>query len=131
MNCHLKLMVGLIALVLFSGCVTPLPKSLSRLEVGMDKSQVLEIAGNPKRTRRQSGRDQWDYVYYIQDEELKREVHFEQGKVVHIGPAVSVTKEVLSPEKARNMKELEERSQHLPSSHSPKDNSDDSGFQDL
>ena len=48
----------------------------------MDKSSVLETAGDPDRTFREDGKDYWTYKYY-QDDELKEgQVILKNGSVI-------------------------------------------------
>lgn len=70
-----------------ASCVTPLPKALEQVELGMDKSQVLEKLSHPRRSHRIRGQDEWTYTYYVDGQEFSRSVFFEMGKVVHISPA--------------------------------------------
>jgi outer membrane protein assembly factor BamE (lipoprotein component of BamABCDE complex) len=56
-------------------------KALQHVQPGMSKTEVLEAAGNPKRTYREHGQDHWIYVYFAGNRELSREVVFEAGKV--------------------------------------------------
>jgi hypothetical protein len=76
------LFVPLVALIACSS--VPLQQSLDRVQSGMDKSAVLDSAGNPKRTYRERGEDHWIYVYFEGDRELSREVVFEGGKVARV-----------------------------------------------
>ena len=92
-----------------SGCATPLPRALDKVEMGMAKDEVLEIAGNPRRTRRWKGKDEWTYVYYVDNQEKHTEIHFDQGKVVFKGDrdkAVNLKEQV---EKSRTLEEYEYR----------------------
>lgn len=50
----------------------------------MDKAQVLETAGDPKRTYREHSEDHWIYVYFEGEKEFSREVVFEGGKVERV-----------------------------------------------
>ena len=59
------------------------------LREGMDKDEVLRIAGDPKRTFRSNGQDHWIYVHYKSSEEFSRTVTFDEGKIVKIGRAVA------------------------------------------
>jgi hypothetical protein len=69
------------------GCASTSPKrSLDNLSEGVDKHDVLERAGNPKRTFRSNGQDHWIYVYYENSQEVLRQLSFEDGKLVKIGP---------------------------------------------
>jgi len=80
---------GLFALISV-GCATPAHQNLERISLGMDKTQVLDTAGNPKRTARKDSGDLWTYVYYIGDKHFEREIRFEQGHVVDVSSAREV-----------------------------------------
>ena len=70
--------------MLLSACATPVYERLEDVLVGMDKTQVLDRAGNPKRTQRLNDSDVWTYTYYIGDRHFERDVSFEAGHVVKI-----------------------------------------------
>lgn len=73
------------AMIVLSACSSvPVQHSLDRVQPGMDKSAVLDSAGNPKRTFREHGEDHWIYIYFEGGKELSREVIFEAGKVERI-----------------------------------------------
>ncbi|NJM09589.1 MAG: hypothetical protein HC883_01425 [Bdellovibrionaceae bacterium] len=70
------------ACALLTACSSlPVKTALDRVQPGMLKFEVLETAGNPKRTYREHGQDHWIYVFFENDRELSREVVFESGKV--------------------------------------------------
>lgn len=65
-------------------CATPIHNSFSKLELGDDKSIVLEQLGNPKHSVRRDSRDIWVYRYYRGENEYKRTLTFEVSKLTHI-----------------------------------------------
>ncbi len=71
-------------LILVTGCATSVGQRLEKVQTGMDKTQVLDLAGNPKRVVRQDGRDLWTFVYYVGDKRFEREVRFNEGHVSDI-----------------------------------------------
>jgi outer membrane protein assembly factor BamE (lipoprotein component of BamABCDE complex) len=71
-------------------CATTLQKQLDRLSVGMDKSEVLEVAGSPKSTARVKSEDQWTYIYYVGDTRMERTIKLLDGHVVAIAAARTV-----------------------------------------
>lgn len=74
-----------VGFLLLSACATmSVEESLDKLKVGMDKDEVLRSAGNPRRTFREKGQDNWIYVYFHGDTELNRIVVFEDGKVAKV-----------------------------------------------
>ncbi|GEM_PF-2413291 len=77
-----------------AGCVTPRFREFDRVQEGMPKWEVLEAAGNPTRTQRWQGRDRWIYVIWDAPGEKRRirEVHFEDGLAVYVGPQVKEPK---------------------------------------
>lgn len=90
----LKLSSLMVLSSLLAACTTPRQKGFEKIQVGMDKSSVLEIAGNPDKTQRWNGKDRWTYKHLISDTNAEiKEVHFEEGRVVYVGsqvhPAIS------------------------------------------
>lgn len=74
-------------LLMLTACATPLAQKLERIRPGMDKAEVLEAAGDPKRTFRTNSQDHWIYVFFRGNREMLRTVIFEGGKVLKILPA--------------------------------------------
>ncbi len=75
------------ALALIVGCSTTGPKSLDKVQGGMDKDEVLRAVGNPKQTYRRDGKDHWVYNFFEDEQEIIRTVSFANGQVVKVGPA--------------------------------------------
>lgn len=73
-----------------AGCATPLHQRLTGVAAGMDKTQVIDTAGTPKRTQRVNDGDVWTYVYYIGDRHFERDIRFESGHVVTVSSAREV-----------------------------------------
>src|SRR5689334_8709111 len=65
-------------------CASTAPQRLGQVKVGMDKAEVLDVAGNPKRVNRQTGGDLWTYLYYVNDQPYEKGIRFEAGHVVEI-----------------------------------------------
>lgn len=65
-------------------CASTAPQRLSQVKVGMDKAEVLDVAGNPKRVKRQTGGDLWTYLYYVNEQPFEKGIRFEAGQVVEI-----------------------------------------------
>ena len=85
----------LVALALMlPSCVTPRFREFDRVQEGMPKWEVLDAAGSPSRTQRWQGRDRWIYVMWDAPGEKRRirEVHFEDGLAVYVGPQVKEPK---------------------------------------
>lgn len=79
-----KWICGFLILFVFGACATPVHKRLEKLQPGMDKTQVLDLAGTPKRTARQDNGDLWTFEYYIGNQHFERDVHFNEGHVALI-----------------------------------------------
>ena len=83
-------LVGLVMIAFaLIGCQSPSHTYFEGVRVGMDKSDVLEAAGSPTRTRRSHGLDKWEYEYrYHPEGPQVREVQFENGKATYVGSKV-------------------------------------------
>lgn len=75
----------------------------------MDKDQVLNLAGGPRRTFRTDGQDHWIYVFFHEDQEWIRQVDFSSGRVVKVGRPVSKLGPERALEEADSMEEYEAR----------------------
>lgn len=71
------------ATIALAGCTT-FSQTMDRIKPGMDKDEVLSRLGNPKRTFRENGLDNWIYMYFQDDLEYRRDVVFENGKVIRV-----------------------------------------------
>jgi hypothetical protein len=77
-----------IALFTLVGCGSlSVNEGLDRVKPGMDKDEVLGLVDNPKHSFHKDGRDHWIFDYYQDDHEMLRDVTFENGRVVEVGPA--------------------------------------------
>ena len=88
---RLKIVFFILVIGLFVGaCSTPQSKALSRVQVGMDKADVLEIVGNPDRKGREHNQDVWIYEPKAGDSaDISQEttyIYFSSGKVTYAGP---------------------------------------------
>ena len=81
------LMFSLIGAILgsLSGCATPKHQELRGVRLGMEKDQVLELAGSPNKTEYFRDKQRWTYFYYRSDERRAYQVHFKFGEVVCVG----------------------------------------------
>jgi outer membrane protein assembly factor BamE (lipoprotein component of BamABCDE complex) len=67
------------------GCATQ-PKAVQEtVSPGMDKDQVLNILGNPSRSKRVSGADRWSYDQHIDGKKTTVHVYFKDAKVSFVG----------------------------------------------
>ena len=95
--------------LLLAGCATNLPRALEEIRPGMDKDRVLEIAGNPKQSFRENGQDRWLYQYFNNDKEWKRELIFDDGKVVRVTRPLGKEEWVKELERSGSMEEYEQK----------------------
>jgi len=98
-----------IVLFLMAGCATSLPKALDSVRVGMDKDRVLELAGDPSHTYRADDTDHWAYTFFVNDQEMRREIVFAEGKVVKISPPMPRQDWVKELENTTTMEEYEQK----------------------
>lgn len=94
-------------LLLLTACQTSserLIKEYEAIQLGMNKSEVLHVAGNPAWSDRMDGQDRWIYYLNPQDQSSEQIVFFENGKVVSKGPR---NKPELSAEEMDQLKENE------------------------
>ncbi len=79
------------ALFAIVGC-TSVSQSLKQVRAGMDKGEVLLLLGNPKFTFRENSQDHWAYFYNSGNQELRRDVVFENSKVIRVTKPVTKEK---------------------------------------
>ncbi len=72
-------------LVIFLSACASASLTTSHVREGMDKDQVLELAGSPKRTYRTNSQDHWIYVSFKNNDEYTQDLTFEEGKLVRVG----------------------------------------------
>jgi len=85
---HFMPVMGLI--LTLASCQTPRHKEFDRVRLGMLKTDVIDVAGGPTRSQRWQGRDRWIYQYEPgPSQQLTREVHFVDGKVIYAGPPIA------------------------------------------
>lgn len=85
---YAKTFIAACLLIPFIGCAHS-DQSVQKVQVGMTKAEVLELAGNPRHTTRKHGLDVWLYIEDRGTTSVKTEVFFDEGKVKHIGEADS------------------------------------------
>lgn len=81
-------LVGLFVLA-FSACTTAPIKEFPRVKLGMEKGQVIEIVGSPRRTDRRLSADIWTYRFYENEKPIEKMVIFKEGKVQYCGDPLS------------------------------------------
>ncbi len=77
--------LALVASTLLVGCATTKSRPFQEVKLGMDKSQVLEIIGNPSRSSRIKGSDRWSYDDFSQGDREVVNIYFTEGKVSFLG----------------------------------------------
>lgn len=90
-----------------AACASTPARDLDSVLPGMDKDEVLETAGNPKRTFRAGGQDHWVYVFYRGEQEYLQQIDFADGKVLKVlaaRPKLGLTRDL---ENAESMEEYE------------------------
>lgn len=75
---------------LLVGCQTPKLQEYEKINVGIEKHDVLELVGSPNTTERDDGTDRWIYWLYEKDVpvRLTKEVHFKEGVVTYKGDPI-------------------------------------------
>lgn len=71
--------------LLLSACQTNMLKEYSKLHLGMEKDDVLEVMGSPTRTERFHGKDRWSYIFYEDRIRYEKEVQFFEGNAIYVG----------------------------------------------
>lgn len=87
----------LLSCLFLSGCAYSQKKQFDKVQVGMEKNDVLELMDSPQRTQRWHGMDRWTYIFYENDQRQEKEVHFSDGKANYVGevfqPKVSASEQ--------------------------------------
>jgi outer membrane protein assembly factor BamE (lipoprotein component of BamABCDE complex) len=82
------LLVCLSMALIWTACQTSPIHDFSKVQVNMNKDDVLNLIGSPVRTERQDGKEKWAYRFWTGDErnvETLRQVTFLNGQVVSVG----------------------------------------------
>lgn len=77
--------VFLLFFLFLSSCATSLLGRYEEIQIGDDKSKVLEKMGAPKRSMRFAGKDRWTYVFEQSGKLHEKEIHFENSQVIYKG----------------------------------------------
>lgn len=83
----------------FTGCSSAEKRPEDQVQLGMDKSAVLEILGNPKRTARVRGADRWTYETPKNEKVDLLDIYFQDGKVSYVGAPRTDDLKVLKSDK--------------------------------
>jgi outer membrane protein assembly factor BamE (lipoprotein component of BamABCDE complex) len=70
------------------GCHTPTLRKFDRIHTGLEKVDVIDLVGSPKRVDRRAGQDRWTYRFYEKGQTIEREVRFFGPKVVYSGVVI-------------------------------------------
>ena len=81
----------IIITLIFVSCASHQTQSLRKIDVGMDKSDVLEKIGNPTRKARVLGQDRWTYEIDGDSGTDTTYIFFQEGRVTYIGGAEEPT----------------------------------------
>ena len=81
----LRRLLFIVVVAVLSGCQASMVRSFERLHPGMDKSQVLDLVGNPDTTTRLHGQDRWLYNFYEDSIKFEKEIHFLDGVLIYSG----------------------------------------------
>lgn len=93
-------------LFLAVSCASNFDSDLKKIRVGDNKSQVLEILGNPRRTSRYKDTDRWTYTYLKDDVDHVQNIDFQNGKVIKIAEKTSNEADI-NPENFETYEEYE------------------------
>ena len=82
------LFISIVGIFLLSGCQTSPITEFSRINLGQDKSDVIEFAGGPSWKDRRNGMDRWTYILFQDGIRLERQVLFSEGIVAYVGDPI-------------------------------------------
>lgn len=114
----LALIAGLV------GCASTPEESLSLIQVGMDKDDVLKKSGSPWITRRINSEDLWVYRFYKQNQEYRKELRFKDGRVVAVEPHLPYPNPNVELENAEDLESFKKAAEK-------KNNQYNKGFKEL
>lgn len=101
-----KMAWTLAATLAIASC-TSIQQDLQQVRAGMEKGQVLQIVGNPKFTFRENSQDHWAYFYESGGQEWRRDIVFENGKVIRVTRPAAKDKWQKELEGSTTMEEFE------------------------
>ncbi len=79
------LFINLSFLVLASCATTTFAQDFKRLKKGMEKGDVAERIGSPKRKDNHNEKEWWYYTVYENREKIERMVVFKENKMIYAG----------------------------------------------
>jgi outer membrane protein assembly factor BamE len=101
-----NILIVLVGLFMTVGCATNQKDQFAKVQIGMEKNDVLGLLDSPQRTQRWHGMDRWTYIFYDADNRIEKEIHFLEGKANYAG---DVFKPEISAEKQDEINEASNR----------------------
>ncbi len=84
-NDYMRFVVFLLCLSSLVACTTPMVERFDKVELGMDKTDVIDEVGSPNRSLRSNDQDIWIYTFHTPDTIEQREVCFKDNVVSYVG----------------------------------------------
>ncbi len=97
----------LLFLLFLSSCIST-RAGLQRVQVGFTKKEVFNEIGRPEKVRRIKGVDRWLYKFKLNSQKHTREIFFEEGRVLKIGPLTPYPNYYRKMEEAETIEEYEQ-----------------------
>lgn len=72
-------------LILIISCATNPYDAYEKIEIGADKSVLLDEVGSPLRKKHEDKKDIWTYRFYVNNEEIYRDIYIQNNKVTFKG----------------------------------------------
>lgn len=90
----IRMRAFILCLSLFSifGCTTPYMSRFDKVNLGMDKTDVIDELGSPNRSYHADEEDVWLYSIHTETSVEQREISFKDGFVSYIGEPQSRAK---------------------------------------
>lgn len=113
------LLIYIIGTLFLSGCQSTPIAEFSRINLGQDKSDVIEFAGGPSWKDRRNGMDRWTYILFQDGIQLERQVLFTDGIVAYVGDPIepfmsAEEQDSLNEEKNRVLDRMEKSNPSTP-----------------
>lgn len=100
--------LSVFSISLLFGCQSSPKRQFEKVQVGMEKVDVLQLMETPWTTTRLHGKDRWIYIFYDNGVRQEKEVHFLNGAVVYAGDALKP-----APEKTAEAKDKKNQEDEL------------------
>lgn len=102
-----KLLISSGLALLIASCASNMESELRKIQVGDDKSKVLELVGDPRRSVRIKDKDRWIYTYQKDGHEQSERIDFKNGKVIRGAEKSGKDDEDVTPENAETYEAYE------------------------